>query len=111
LEGFFMAYLMEDQARACAHPLGGQARVPGASSETVASLGIHHELAVPLGTAKQALWRLRRYRLQSYAREIMSFQMRGPGLEHRVAYCLRAIAPRHQAVQIWKWQDQARYKG
>ncbi|SPF38534.1 putative Rep [Syntrophobacter sp. SbD1] len=106
-----MAYLMEEQARGSAHPPGGQARALGASSETVASLGIHHELAVPLESAKHVLWRLRRYRLQSYAREIMSFQMRGPGLEHRVAYCLRAIAPKHQTVQIWKKQDQARYKG
>ena len=78
-----MAYRSEEPASA-AHKPHAWAGASAAASEAVASLGIHHELAVPLEGANAVLWRLRSYRLQAYAREIMSSQTRGKRSGNRI---------------------------
>jgi len=79
--------------------LGG--RDPASASRSK-SLGNNYEIGQP-PPLNPALWRLSRYRVQFQAREIMP--------EHRIAHCLRSLLPKEQAVQVWKSQEKAHYKG
>lgn len=80
---------------------------PAAPSEPArsskCSLGTTYEITQPPPEANQVLWRLRRFQIQSYGREIMP--------EHRLANCLRSFIPKTHLVEIWKAVDQAHYKG
>jgi hypothetical protein len=66
-----------------------------------ASLGTYYEITVPPPSVEAIQWRLRRYHLQSIAREILP--------DFGVFYCLRSLIPRMEEVDVFRSGDRARY--